>query len=138
MTEKYESKQQRINQSASTIFGVLSDFRNLTPAVADRLEDWSATENECSFKVKGFTARLAIVEKQSPTLIKIKGDDDSPVDFTFWIQLHEVSENDTRMRLVLHVEMNMMIKMMIGSKIAPAIDEMASRIATTFNSIQVG
>ena len=35
-----------------------------------------------------------------------------PMDFAFWIQHHKVSDTDTRMRLVLHIELNMMMKMM--------------------------
>ena len=39
------------------------------------------------------------------------------MDFAFWLQLKEVAPYDTRMRLVLHIDLNMMMRMMIGSKI---------------------
>ena len=62
--------------------------------------------------------------------VKIVGDEGGvPIDFTFWIQLQSVSEADTRMRLVLHVELNMMMKMMIGGKLQEAIDKIAEGIA---------
>ena len=55
------------------------------------------------------------------------------MDFAFWIQLHPVSETDTRMRLVLHAELNMMLKMMIGSKLQGALDQIAEGMAKAFN-----
>ncbi len=98
-----------------------------------RVEDWQADADTCSFKVKGFTARLRIVEREPFSTVKIKGEDGSPFDFTFWIQLKEVAPDDTRMRLVLHAEMNMMVKMMIGKKLQEALDQIADAIAQGLN-----
>jgi carbon monoxide dehydrogenase subunit G len=135
MTEKYESKQQQIRKPAEMVYAVLSDFNNFTPIVADKVEGWTVEGDSCSFRVKGVGMTLRMVEKISPSLIKIEASDSSPFGFTFWIQLKDVEPYDTRIRLVLHAEMNMMIKMMIGSKIQPALDGMAEQIAKTFNSI---
>jgi carbon monoxide dehydrogenase subunit G len=55
------------------------------------------------------------------------------VGFTFWVQLKEAAPYDTRMRLVLHAELNMMLKMMLGSKLQSGIDQMAETIAAAFN-----
>ncbi len=69
----------------------------------------------------------------APKQIKIVGDEGGvPIDFAFWIQLQQVAENDTRMRLVLHVELNMMMKMMIGGKLQDALDQIAAGIARSF------
>ena len=135
--EKYESKQQQIRKSASRIFPFISRFDMLTPALQDKVEEWNATEDSCSFKVKGFTVALKIVERVENKHIKIMGDDKNgvPVDFSFWIQLHEVAENDTRIRMVLHAELNMMMRMMIGSKIQGGLDKAVEGLATAFNQM---
>ena len=100
--EKYESKHQQILRSAEQIYTVISRFDNLTPAVQDKVEEWQADENSCSFKVKGFTVNLQIVAKEAPKYVKIQsGEDGVPIDFTFWIQLQPAGPYDTRMRLVL-------------------------------------
>ena len=57
-----------------------------------------------------------------------------PMDFAFWLQLKEVAPYDTRMRLVLHIDLNMMMRMMIGSKIQGAIDQIAEALAKSFNA----
>ena len=128
--QEYISKQHRILRPAEQIYAVISRFDNLTPAVADRVEEWQATEETCSFKAKGFTVRLRMEERIEPRHVKIVGDDGGiPMDFAFWIQLHKVSDTDTRMRLVLHIELNMMMKMMIGGELHGAIDQIAEGIA---------
>ena len=128
--QEYTSKQHQILRPAEQIYAVISRFDNLTPAVADRVEEWQATEETCSFKAKGFTVRLRMEEREAPKHVKIVGDEGGlPMDFAFWIQLHKVSETDTRMRLVLHVKLNMMMKMMIGGKLQDAIDQIAEGIA---------
>lgn len=135
--EKYESKQQQIFKPAARIFPFISRFDMLTPALQDKVEEWSATEDTCSFKVKGFTVALRIVERVENKHIKISGDEGAgvPVDFSFWIQLHEVSERDTRIRMVLHAELNMMMRMMIGSKIQGGLDKAVEGLAQAFNQL---
>ena len=137
--QEYISKQQQIFRPAEQIYAVISRFDNLTPALADKVEEWQATEDSCSFKAKGFTVKLRMEERIAPKHVKIVGDEGGvPVDFGFWIQLHSVSPTDTRMRLVLHVELNMMMRMMVGNKLQGAIDQIAEGIATAMNSAPGG
>ncbi|MBQ5753268.1 MAG: polyketide cyclase [Alistipes sp.] len=132
--EKYESKQQQIFKSAAQIYPLISDFSLLTPAVADKVEEWEATSDTCSFKVKGFTVKLRMVDKVECKHVKITGDEGGvPIDFSFWIQLHEVTPTDTRMRMVLHADLNMMMRMMVGSKLQKGLDQAAETFAAAFN-----
>lgn len=135
--EKYESKQQQINHPASLIFPIISRMDFLTPAMQDKVEEWQATPDTCSFKVKGFKVSLRIADKVENKHVKIVADEGSlPIDFTFWIQLHEVSSLDTRVRMVLHAELNMMMKMMIGSKLQEGLDKAVEGLAVALNSFR--
>ncbi len=131
--EKYESKQQQIRRSAEQIYLALSSFNNFTPMIQDKVEEWQADDDTCSFKLKGMSVRLRMVEREPGKLIKIQGDDVNPIDFTFWLQLKEVAPYDTRMRIVVHAELNMMMRMMIGKKLQGAVDQMAEAIAAAMN-----
>ena len=133
--EKYVSKQVVINKPDHLVFSALSDFNNLTPVLKDRVEDWCVEGDVCSFKVKGFGAKMRIVEREEHKLIKITGDDGSPIEFYFWIQIKGVAQDDTRLRLTVHVKLNMMLKMMLGKKLETGIDTMAERIAEAFNRL---
>ncbi|HJC52362.1 SRPBCC domain-containing protein [uncultured Alistipes sp.] len=133
--QEYISKQHQILRPAEQIYAVISRFDNLTPALADRVEEWQATEERCSFKAKGFTVKLRMEERIAPKHVKIVGDEGGvPMDFAFWIQLHKVSDTDTRLRVVLHIDLNMMMRMMIGSKLQGAVDQIAEGIARAMNA----
>ncbi|MBO7213110.1 MAG: polyketide cyclase [Rikenellaceae bacterium] len=131
--EKYESHQVVIRKPESLIYTVLSDFNNFSPALEGKVEDWKVEGDSSSFKVKGITAGMKIVDRIPSNTIKIEGDQSSPMPFTFWIQLKQVSVDDTRMRLTLHTKLNMMMKMMLGKKLQEGINKMADSIAESFN-----
>lgn len=133
--QEYISKQHRIERPAEQIFTLISRFDNLTPALTDRVEEWQADADTCSFKAKGFTVKLRMSEKIAPKHVKIEGDGGVPMDFAFWIQLQSVAECDTRLRIVLHTELNMMMRMMIGGKLQGAVDQIAEGLANAFNGI---
>lgn len=133
--QEYTSKQVRIRRPAALVYGALSDFTNFTPVVRERVEGWEATTDECSFVVKGMTVGLRIVEREENKLIKLTGTRGVPFEFTLWLQLHEVAADDTRMRLVLHANLNMMMRMMVGNKLAEGIDQAAQQIADMFNGM---
>ena len=130
--QEYTSKQVQIRRPAAMVYGVFADFTNFTPVVEGRVDNWQATADECSFTVKGFTVALRIVEKEEGRMVKFTGS--VPFAFTLWIQLREMAPEDTRMRLVLHADLNMMMKMMVGKKLAAGLDQAAEQIATMFNS----
>ncbi|MEG1553716.1 MAG: SRPBCC domain-containing protein [Rikenellaceae bacterium] len=133
MTE-YVSHQVAINKPDSLIYNTLSNFDNFTPILKDKVEGWMATEDTCSFSMKGLTLKLKMLEREPSKVIKISGDQ-MPFEFYFWIQLHSVSELDTRVRITVHAKLNAMLKLMIGSKLEKAVNEMADQIAKSFNSI---
>ena len=137
MMEKYESKQQQINHPASLIYPIISRLDLLSPAMQDKVEEWQATEDSCSFKVKGMKVGLRIAERVENKHVKIVADEGGiPIDFTFWIQLKEVAERDTRVRMVLHAELNMMLRMMIGSKIQSGLDQAVEGLANALNQFR--
>ena len=134
--EKYESKQQQIHHPAALIYPIISRLDLLSPAMQDKVEEWQATEDSCSFKVKGMKVGLRIAERVENKHVKIVADEGGvPIDFTFWIQLKEVAERDTRVRMVLHAELNMMMRMMVGGKIQGGLDKAVEGLAMAFNQM---
>ena len=127
--QEYISKQHQILRPAEQIYAVISRFDNLTPALADRVEEWQATEERCSFKAKGFTVKLRMEERIAPKHVKIVGDEGGvPMDFAFWIQLHKVSDTDTRLRVVLPLDLNMLMRLILGSKLQGSVAQTADSI----------
>ena len=131
--EKYVSKQVRINRPDYLIYNLLSDFNNFTPMLEGKVDNWRVNGDTCSFTAKGIGLTVRMVEKTPYTSVKLSGDEGSPFEFSFWIQLVRVDEFDTRMRLTLHANLNMMMKMMVGKKLESAMDQIADQIAMAFN-----
>lgn len=131
--KEYISKQGQVRRDPSQIYEVISKFSNFSPMLEGKVEDWTADEDTCSFKVKGMKVKLRIIERIDNEVVKIAGDEGSPMEFNFWIQLKSVAPYDTRLRLVLRVELNMMMKMMVGGKLQGAIDQIAEQIAAAFS-----
>lgn len=136
--ERYESKHVQILHPARAVYGVLADFNHLTPWWATRSKDGAPPRTPARSRCQGFTVNLQMIEKVEHKLIKVTGADGSPMDFTFWLQLVSAAETDTRMRIVLDVELPMMMKMMVGKKLAGAVDQIAEKIAEGFNSFPAG
>lgn len=135
--EKYESKQQQINHPASLIYPLISRLDIFTPVLKDKVEEWEATPDRCSFKAKGMKISMRIDERVENKHVKFVPDEGGiPLDFAFWIQLKEVAPNDTRIRMVLHAELNMMMKMMIGNKIQQGLDTAVEQLAASLNSFR--
>lgn len=130
--ERYESQHKQIRRSAEQIYTVLSDFSNFTPILQQRVENWNADSDHCSFRFQGIDMQLRIIDRQPFSLIKIGSDEGSPLEFSFWLQFKEVAPYDTRMRVVVDVNLNFAMKMMLGSKIQKAVDQIAEQISVAF------
>ncbi|WP_304709005.1 polyketide cyclase [uncultured Rikenella sp.] len=139
---RYTSKQVQISHSDERIFRVLSSFENFTPILADKVDGWEATEETCRFRAKGFTIGLKMVEREPNKHIKVSADDTGgslPLPFTFWTQMKDTTPEGsstprTHMRIVLDIELNPMMKMMVGGKLQGAVDSIADQIAHAFNN----
>jgi carbon monoxide dehydrogenase subunit G len=131
----YESKVVTIQRMDEDIYKILSNFKNFSPLVqVAKIENWQADEDWCKFDVKGMgTVGLMIIEKEPSKTIKIAGDGGIPFEFYIWVQLKQVAPYDTRMKITLKAELNMMMSMMVGSKLQEGVDAMAEQIAKAFN-----
>lgn len=134
--ETYESKVVEISKRAEDIYKVLSDFRNFTPLVEGKVDNWQADETSCSFSYQGMGPMgLKLVEKEEFTTIKLTGDERVPLQFFLWVQLKEAAAYDTRMKITIKAELNMMMKMMLGKKLEEGVNALAEGIAKAFNAI---
>jgi carbon monoxide dehydrogenase subunit G len=134
---KIESKIGTAHKPGKKIYEFLSDFNNLSEVIpADKVNNWEATENTCSFNVTGVgSVQMEIVEKEPYKLIKLEGEGLKNSTFTFWIQLKEMAENDTKVKLTLKAEVPMMIKMMAQKPLKQGMDMIVDRIDELFDKI---
>ena len=125
---KYESKIGQIPANDQQVFAVLSNleninrFRNLIPE--DKIKDLEISHDRIRMKVEGLGQKIAIaiVDKEEYKTIKF-GAESLPVPFNMWIQLKQVADQDTRIRITIKTDMPAMFKMMFDKKMQQGLDQ---------------
>ncbi len=134
----YESDIKTISSNEEVVFGILSDLNNLkklqeNPALADKVKDLQFNTDSCSFSVEGFgKVGFRIIEREPFKTIKFVSEN-APVEVNVWIQLKQVAENETRMKLTLKADLPAMIKMMVDKKLKEGINSVADLLAKTLS-----
>lgn len=144
-TEKYISEIKTIPASPEVVYNRLSNFKNLEslfdparmeqikkqfPDAPDiKLENFEATEDECSFSVSPVgKIAVQIVEREPSKMIKLAGGKSVPFQFNCWVQLLPVDEASCKVKITLHAELNPMIKMLVGKHLKAGIDRIAEAL----------
>jgi hypothetical protein len=133
MTE-FVSDIKTIPFSDDRIFKVLSDLSNLERVKdsipENKVKDFSFDSDSCSFSVDPVgKIRFHIVEREPNRAIKLTTTD-SPVPLNIWIQLKQMAEDDTRMKLTLRTELNPFFKPMVSKPLQEAIDRISALLAS--------
>lgn len=131
---KYESKIVSSTSSAEQIYRVFSNLKNVERVKdlipKDKIQEMEISEDQIRIKVDGLGQKITIgiVDRIENDTIKF-GLEGIPMDANFWVQLKQLSENDTRIKLTLKADIPMMFKMMIGNKLQQGLDQAAEMLA---------
>ena len=128
---KIESRIGKTTGSDRQIYAFITDFNNFGSLIPeDRVSDWESSSEQCSFRVDPIgKVTLRIVEKEPSTLVKIASVPDfSSYNFTLWIQLKELGERDTRVKVTIEPHVNKMLLPMIKSPLKKLVDGIVEQI----------
>ncbi|HYX07474.1 MAG TPA: SRPBCC family protein [Bacteroidales bacterium] len=127
---KIESRVGKLSYSAQKTYNFLSDFNNFKSLIPpDRISDFESTVDSCRFKVTGIgEAALKIIEKEPNKLVKVAGEAMGKVGFKLWIQLKELAEDDTRIKLTVEAELNPMMSMVANKPLKNFVDMLVDQI----------
>ncbi|MDD3079291.1 MAG: SRPBCC family protein [Paludibacter sp.] len=134
----YESDIKTISSSEEMVFGVLSDLNNLqkisnNPEINNKIKDLKFETDSVCFSIDGFgRVGFRIIEREPFKTIKLESEN-TPIHINGWIQLKQVSTNDTHMKLTLKADLPMMVKMMVDKKLKEGINAIADVIAKTLS-----
>ena len=133
MTE-FVSEVKTIPFNEDRIFNMLSDLSNLGKVQdripQDKIQDFEFDKDSCSFSVAPVgKITFQIVEREPNKTIKFTTTN-SPVPLFLWIQLKQVEENDTRMKITVRAELNPFIKPMVSKPLQDAIDKISTMLAS--------
>jgi carbon monoxide dehydrogenase subunit G len=140
---KYVSEVKLIDHNQQVVFNYLSNFENLSTYLNSgliekitekipqiKITDFESDQDTCKFNITGMgVAEIKIVNREPFKTIKVESSGSLPLSFTFWIQLLQENQYKTKMRLTLHAELSMMIKMMAGNKLEEGINQLADTLS---------
>lgn len=117
------SKTGKVQNTDEKVFTFLSDLRNISKLIPPDVQDWKASEDSCSFTMKGQKMSLVIIDREPFKAIKITGGDDSPYTFYLWIQLKSLTAYETAVRLVVRAELNIMMRTAVKKPLKQGLDQ---------------
>ena len=125
----FESEIKKAECNDSEIFGLLSDLNNIEKIKdkipQDKITDLVFDADSCRFTVEMVgQIGLRIVEREPFKTIKFAADQ-SPIDFNLWIQLKQVEEDDTRIKVTVKADLSPMIKMVVAKPMETFVDKLA-------------
>lgn len=127
----FESDIKKSTYSSETIFNFLADFDHFGDLIPkDKITNWQSNGDSCRFTIDPVgEVGLRIVEKEEFKTIKYTAEGKTPFNFFLWIQLKEVAEDDTRIKLTIKADMNPMIKMVASKPINKFLEVLSDAIA---------
>ena len=100
----------------------LQRFADFIPQ--DKIKDLEINRDFVRFKVEGLGPKISIgiVDQEENKMIKY-GAENIPIPLNAWIQLKQVEELDTRMRITVKTDMPAMFRMMFEKKMQTGLDQ---------------
>ncbi len=125
---KYESKIGQAQANATDIFAVLTNLENLQRFAEhipqDKVKELEITRDAIRFKVDGLGAKITIgiVDQEQDKMVKY-GAENLPIPLTAWVQIKQVEEKNTRMRITIKTDIPAMFRMMLDKKMQQGLDQ---------------
>lgn len=132
MTE-FVSGTKQVPYNDDRIFAMLSDLSNLEKVKdripQDKIKDLEFDSDSCSLTVDPVgKVTFNIVEREPNKTIKFTTTN-SPVPLFLWIQLKQMEEGDTRMRLTVRADLSPLLKPMISKPLTEGLEKIADALA---------
>jgi len=130
---KIDSTKVSVNASPQQVIDFLKDARNILHLLPqDKITDWKADENECSFKVQGgVTITLIQNGIEGNEKLFMKSGEKSPFPFT--LTIHTTALNEfTEGYIAFDGEVNMFLKMMVEKPLTNLFNYMSEKMKEYF------
>lgn len=127
---EYKSKHGIVSRPPYELYMSFADMRNFLRFLpADKQEGVTADYDTLKATVQGFPIGVKITERTPYSRI-ILWDDDAPFHFTaeFHFDAAQSDAYKTEFYIILNAELNLMMKMMLGSKLQQALDKVVDSL----------
>ncbi len=127
---KIESKKVEIKRNVEFVYEYLADFTHFSMVANDKIENFKATQDKCSFTVKGMTDMgLKIISRLPNESITISNDTDvpssMPLNFLIIFEFERVEPYVTKVIVKMELDANPMIAMMVKKPLEKFVNSLA-------------
>lgn len=127
---KIESKKVELNRNVEFVYEYLSDFTHFSMVANDKIENFKATQDRCSFTIKGMTDMgLKIIARVPNESITISNDTDipssMPLNFLIIFEFERLEPYVTRAVVKMELDANPMIAMMVKKPLEKFVNSLA-------------
>lgn len=127
---KLESKIGKLAVQDEKAYNFITNFNNFKHLIPEgKVKNWLSDENSCSFSVDPIgDVGFKIIEKEPFKLVKLSNQEKTKIDFFLWVQLKQVENNDTRVKLTMEVKLNPFMEMMAKKPLQEFIDKLVDQM----------
>jgi hypothetical protein len=127
---KIESKKVEIKRNVEFVYEYLADFTHFSMVANDTIENFKATQDRCSFTIKGMTDMgLKIISRLPNESITISNDTDvpssMPLNFLIIFEFERVEPYVTKVIVKMELDANPMIAMMVKKPLEKFVNSLA-------------
>lgn len=127
---KIESKKVEIKRNVEFVYEYLSDFTHFSMVANDKIENFKATQDKCSFTIKGMTDMgLKILSRIPNESITITNDTDvpssMPLNFLIIFEFKKLEPYVSSVVVKMELDANPMIAMMVKKPLEKFVNSLA-------------
>jgi hypothetical protein len=125
-----ESKKVTVSTNPQEVFTFLTNLKNFEQLMPkEKIEEFTATPQNCSFKIKGMTTIGMQLENTEPfTKIHILPFQKNPIDFDLTIYLDEIGMNQTQVYFIFKGNVNPMMELMVKNPLTNFFNILADNL----------
>ena len=126
-----------VNQPAERIFAVLSDLSNLIDKLPDDQRDKVRGDSDTLIvQGQGMELGIRVAERTPYSCVRYEPfGTQTIIPFTIWMHIGAGEAGASTLQIELHAELNMMMKMMLGSKLEDGVNMITQRLADGMNGV---
>ena len=122
------------------MYEYLADFTHFSMVANDKIENFKATQDRCSFTIKGMTDMgLKIISRLPNESITISNDTDvpssMPLNFLIIFEFERVEPYVTKVIVKMELDANPMIAMMVKKPLEKFVNSLADGMKTAMETM---
>ena len=137
---KIESKKVEIKRNVEFVYEYLADFTHFSMVANDKIENFKATQDRCSFTIKGMTDMgLKIISRLPNESITISNDTDvpssMPLNFLIIFEFEKLEPYVSGVLVKMELDANPMIAMMVKKPLEKFVNSLADGMKTAMETM---